>query len=67
VSTPIVPASGASSDSPVSDGIHPDDVALLPEIIDGPAIDTWYTIIVGVTPGVYHDWLVCYLCLSIPI
>lgn len=57
--TPTDRASVPSPDGPVSDGIHPDDVALLPEIIDGPSIDSWYAVIVGVTPGVYHDWLVC--------
>jgi hypothetical protein len=63
-SSPTVPET-PSLDSRVSDGIHPDDIAQLPEIIDGLAIDTWYTVIVGVSPGVYHDWLAQFL-LTLP-
>ena len=30
----------------------------VPGFVNGPAIDTWYMVVVGVTLGVYHNWLV---------
>ena len=58
-STSIDRTSAPSANCPVSNGIHPDNVSLLPDVMNGPATDPWYVVIIGVTPGVYHDWLVC--------